>query len=52
MGGGKPGPAVEFPDGSKAWYLDGEAITLETKSKDLKVKALQELMKTQEILEA
>ena len=45
------GPAIEHPDGSKYWYINGEEITLSVKSEDSKVKALQELMKTQEILE-
>ena len=45
------GHAVEYPDGSKYWFLDGEEITLNTKNEDPKVKALQALMKTQEILE-
>ena len=47
----KDGPAIEYANGSKDWYLNDEEITLETKSKDPKVKALQELMKTQEILD-
>ena len=45
------GPATEHPGGSKSWYLNGKEITLEIKSNDPKVKALQELMKTQEVLE-
>jgi hypothetical protein len=45
------GPAIETSNGSKAWYLNGEEITLETESKDPKVKKLQQLMKIQEILE-
>ena len=45
------GPAVEHPGGFKSWYLNGKEITLETKNGDSKIKALQELMKTQEILD-
>ena len=45
------GPTIEHPDGFKSWYLNGKEITLEIKSNDPKVKALQELMKTQEVLE-
>ena len=45
------GPAVEWANGRKHWYLNGREITLGSKSKDSKVKALQELMKTQEILD-
>ena len=46
------GPAIEYPDGYKAWYLNDEIITLETKSKNPEVKSLQEIIKTQEILES
>ena len=45
------GPAIERPDGLKEWYLNGKKITFGFKRKNPKVKALQELMKTQEVLE-
>lgn len=46
------GPAISYSCGAKFWYLNGEKITLETKSKDPKVLKLQELMKVQEVLES
>ena len=45
------GPATEWADGTKEWYLNGKKITFGFKRKNPKVKALQELMKTQEVLE-
>ena len=45
------GPATEWADGTKEWYLNGKKITFGFKSKGLKVNALQEIMKIQEVLE-
>jgi hypothetical protein len=45
------GPAVEYTNGDKVWCLRGNKISLEMKSKNPKVKKLQQLMKIQEVLE-
>jgi hypothetical protein len=45
------GPAIERSDGTKFWYLNDHQITLETKSNDPKVRALQKYMKVHEVIE-
>jgi hypothetical protein len=45
------GPAAEWADGSKAWWLNGREIYSWMKSDDPKVKKLQQFIKIYEVLE-